>query len=84
MKQKNLIMRTVGNQLGNPHLDDPNYQLLTKKEVAAMTQLSERAIERLVNSGELPLVKIRGSVRYRLSDVREFIDKCSSNSHVSH
>ena len=41
-------------------------QLLTKKEVARLLACSVRMVERLVASGTLTAVKIRGAVRFRL------------------
>ena len=48
-------------------------QLLTKKQVARMLACSIRMVERLVASGKLATVKIRGAVRFRLSDVEQII-----------
>ena len=50
-------------------------QLLTKKEVARLLACSVRMVERLVASGTLAAVKIRGAVRFRLSDVEQIIVK---------
>jgi excisionase family DNA binding protein len=50
-------------------------QLLTKKEVARLLACSSRMIERLVASGKLTTVKIRGAVRFRLSDIEQIILK---------
>jgi excisionase family DNA binding protein len=50
-------------------------QLLTKKEVARMLACSVRMVERLVASGQLTAVKIRGAVRFRLSDVEQIMMK---------
>jgi excisionase family DNA binding protein len=50
-------------------------QLLTKKEVALLLACSSRMIERLVASRKLTTVKIRGAVRFRLSDIELIIVK---------
>ena len=50
-------------------------QLLTKKEVARLLACSVRMVERLVASGKLTTVKIRGAVRFRLSDVEQIMMK---------
>jgi excisionase family DNA binding protein len=50
-------------------------QLLTKKEVARRLACSIRMVERLVASGALAAVKIRGAVRFRLCDVEQIIMK---------
>jgi excisionase family DNA binding protein len=48
-------------------------RLLTKKEVARLLGCSVRMVERLVASGTLTAVRIRGAVRFRLSDVEQII-----------
>ena len=50
-------------------------QLLTKKQVANLLACSERMVERLVASGTLTAVKIRGAVRFRLSDIEQIMMK---------
>ena len=49
-------------------------QLLTIKEVAEMLQLAELTVHRLKQNGKLPYVRIGHAVRYRPSDVADFID----------
>ncbi len=51
-------------------------QLLKRAEVAKLLRLNVQTIDRLVASGELKLTKvlIGGSVRYRLSEVKNLID----------
>jgi excisionase family DNA binding protein len=50
-------------------------QLLTKKEVAGRLACSIRMVERLVASGTLTAVKIRGAVRFRSSDIEQIMMK---------
>jgi excisionase family DNA binding protein len=50
-------------------------KLLRKKEVASRLACSDRMVERLVASGKLAAVKIRGAVRFRSSDVERIIVK---------
>jgi excisionase family DNA binding protein len=52
-----------------------SHQLVTKKEVARLLACSVRMVERLVASGKLATVKIRGAVRFRLSDIEQIIVK---------
>jgi excisionase family DNA binding protein len=54
---------------GAPH------QLVTKKEVARLLACSVRMVERLVASGTLTAVKIRGAVRFRLRDIEQITVK---------
>jgi excisionase family DNA binding protein len=48
-------------------------QLLTKKETASLLRVSMRTVERMVQAGELPVVRIRNSPRYRLADVSRIV-----------
>ena len=48
-----------------------SHQLVTKKEVARLLACSVRMVERLVASGTLTAVKIRGAVRFRLRDIEQ-------------
>jgi excisionase family DNA binding protein len=50
-------------------------RLLTKKDVARLLACSIRMVERLVASGTLTAVKIRGAVRFRSSDIEQIMMK---------
>jgi excisionase family DNA binding protein len=50
-------------------------KLLRKKEVASRLACSDRMVERLVASGTLTAVKIRGAVRFRSSDIEQIMMK---------
>jgi len=50
-------------------------QLVKKKDVARLLACSVRMVERLVASGILTAVKIRGAVRFRLRDIEQIIMK---------
>ena len=50
-------------------------KLLTVKEVAEMLSISERTVWSMTNAGEIPCVRIRKRVLYRLNHVQGFIDK---------
>ena len=52
-----------------------SHQLVTKKEVARLLACSVRMVERLVASGTLTAVKIRGAVRFRLRDIQQITVK---------
>jgi predicted DNA-binding transcriptional regulator AlpA len=48
--------------------------LLTQRDLAALTKLSPRTIERLRCVGGGPkFVRVRGSIRYRIEDVEAWI-----------
>jgi excisionase family DNA binding protein len=65
------MQNDIESKPGNPAA----LQLLTKKQVARILACSVRMVERLVASGKLATVKIRGAVRFRLSDVEQIILK---------
>ena len=49
--------------------------LLTYKEAAQCTSFSVALLESLVSKGELPVVKVGKSARFRLEDLRELAQK---------
>ena len=61
------MQNEVENNVGKP----AGLQLLTKKQVANLLACSCRMVERLVASGTLTAVKIRGAVRFRSSDIEQ-------------
>ncbi|MGA3182771.1 MAG: helix-turn-helix domain-containing protein [Verrucomicrobiota bacterium] len=65
------MQNEVENKPGKPTA----LQLLTKKEVARLLACSVRMVERLVASGTLTAVKIRGAVRFRQSDIEQIMMK---------
>jgi excisionase family DNA binding protein len=50
-------------------------RLLTKKDVARLLACSVRMVERLMASGTLTAVKIRGAVRFRSNDIEQIMMK---------
>jgi len=44
-------------------------RLLTKDEIAAALRVSPRTIQEMVSAEEIPVVRIRGAVRFYLPDV---------------
>jgi excisionase family DNA binding protein len=65
------MQNEVENNVGKP----AGLQLLTKKQVANLLACSVRMVERLVASGTLTAVKIRGAVRFRSSDIEQIMMK---------
>jgi len=49
--------------------------LLRKREVVQLLGISSRSLDRLLASGRLPRVRISGSVRIRVEDVRELVER---------
>ena len=54
-------------------------ELLTRKDVAELFQVSTLTIIRLENDGKLPAIRLgAGTVRYRRADVEALIAACAS------
>jgi excisionase family DNA binding protein len=51
------------------------HNLLSMKEVAEMLSISQRTVWSMTNAGEIPCVRIRKRVLYRLEHVQGFIEK---------
>lgn len=47
--------------------------LIHPDEVAGLLGVGRRTLRRLAASGELPAIKVRGSVRYRRADVARYV-----------
>jgi len=58
-------------------------RLLKIRDASAFLALSERKFSDLVRDGRIPVVKIgRGCLRYDVSDLEEFIQKCKIGNTV--
>jgi len=55
-------------------LSIPLEPLLTLKEVAALLRVSIRTVQRLIDSGAMPCVRIGRQVRLRRTDVQQRMD----------
>ena len=50
-------------------------QLVNVKQLSSLLRVSERTIWRLRSAGKLPpVIRVRGSVRWKLSDFSDWID----------
>ena len=50
-------------------------RLLTPKEAADFLSVSARTIKRLVSEGNLPAIRVRNSMRFRLQDLEMYIER---------
>lgn len=50
-------------------------RLYTPKEVANLLRVSLPTLRRWSDNGKLPYLKIEGSIRYRSSDITDFINR---------
>ena len=50
-------------------------RLLTPEEAADFLSVSPRTIKRLVSEGNLPAIRIRNSMRFRLQDLEMYIER---------
>ena len=48
---------------------------LTPREAAQFLSVSPRTLSRLVKRGDLPVYKVGGSLRYKLSDLTALVDR---------
>lgn len=55
-------------------LRPPEHSMMTVRDVAALCQLSERAVYRAIESGELPGTRLRSRLRIRSADVATWIE----------
>jgi excisionase family DNA binding protein len=53
--------------------NDPGWHLLSIREVAVACQLSEKAVRRAIDDGELPAVKLRSRLRVTPEDFQSWI-----------
>ncbi len=57
-----------------PQNRSPDPVLLKPKEAAALLSVSERSLWTLMRNGEIPHIRIGKSVRYYISDLKEWIE----------
>ena len=50
-------------------------RLLTPQETAAFLSISVRTVQRLVSTGDLRAVRISKSMRFRMDDLLQFVDR---------
>jgi excisionase family DNA binding protein len=75
------LMRNEKLKFGARTMPTITDELLTRKQVAAIFQVSPLTVIRLENDGKLPAIRLgAGSVRYHKSDVENFIRKCSNET----
>ena len=56
------------------HQENDKDRLLKKKDVVNRLSLSARTLDRLVASGKLNKVCVRGAVRFRESEIKKLIE----------
>jgi len=56
----------------------------TVKELAALLQVTEKTIYRMVRRGELPCHNIGRAKRFRRRDVEAFLERCRTNGPSDH
>ena len=59
----------------NNNMPQPITQLVSRKEVAVILGISERTVWSMTNAGEIPCVRIRKRVLYRLDHIQRFIEE---------
>jgi excisionase family DNA binding protein len=51
-------------------------QLLKVSDIAKYLNISRAMVYRLIQNGEIPVIRIKSAVRVRQADLQEFINKC--------
>ena len=65
-----LIMKKENNSGRGASLMAPGFdRLVSKREAAGLFGVSVRTLERMISAGQLSILKVRGCVRLRLSQV---------------
>jgi excisionase family DNA binding protein len=61
---------------------DTGIELLTKKELADAFRVTPRTIDRMMEQGKIPFIKLPGgySVRFKLQDVKQVLNSTSTNT----
>jgi excisionase family DNA binding protein len=63
----------MSEQIGSPSDASPLGQFLTVAEVARRLRVSNMTVYRLVNSGQLPAVRVGRGYRIRTDDVHKYL-----------
>ena len=50
-------------------------RLLTPKEAADFLSVSDKTIKRLVAEGNIPAFRVRNSMRFKLQDIEQYIER---------
>lgn len=50
--------------------------LMTTKELGVLLKMSSKTIHRLIEKREIPVYRIGGLLRFRKSEIQEYIKKC--------
>ena len=50
-------------------------RLITPKEAADLLSVSTRTIKRLVSEGNIPAIRVRNSMRFKLQDLELYIER---------
>jgi len=56
------------------HVDDA-IGLLSSRDAAAWLDVSERTLWTIASEGDLPRLRVRGSVKYDIADLRAYVAK---------
>jgi excisionase family DNA binding protein len=65
----------MSEQIGSPSSDEPPLgRFLTVAEVAQRLRVSNMTVYRLINSGQLPAVRVGRGYRIRTDDVHKYLE----------
>jgi excisionase family DNA binding protein len=69
---------TSQNDAAGP-FDDPRSRLLTSSETGAYLRKSARTVQRLAKRRVIPFIIVGGSLRFRLTDVEQALERYQVN-----
>ena len=49
--------------------------MLTKRDACELLSVSPKTIDRIVRDGDLPAYRVRGQMRYKASDIEEYLKR---------
>ena len=52
------------------------YNLITKADVCKLLGISLSTLDRIIADGDLPIYRVRGSCKFKLSDIDAYLENC--------
>lgn len=62
--------------------DSTTNNLITPEELASLLRMSKPSVYRLIEKRKIPFYKISGSIRFKISDIKKYIEDARIDSIV--
>lgn len=62
--------------------DSTTNNLITPEELASLLRMSKPSVYRLIEKRKIPFYKISGSLRFKISDIKKYIEDARIDSIV--